>query len=102
MRALQCFLDDRSTPGRELLRPTESDQVAAALLGDDRNEFPDPPDPRLELDISDAPRAIAVNELFGPCRHLVLWLIGERGNGVLVVDVQCDHVDSLTASELEE
>src|SRR6188474_437920 len=31
------------------MRPTESDQVAAALLGDDRNEFTDSPDPRLEL-----------------------------------------------------
>ena len=102
MRALQCLLDDRSTPVRELLRPTESDQVAAALLGDDRNEFPDSPDPRLELDISDAPRSIAVNELSSPCGHLVLRLIGERGNGVFVVDVQCDDVDTLAARDLEE
>src|SRR5688572_489856 len=75
-RALEGCADDRRSSRGELLPPPEGEQVTLRLLGHDRDELVASPDPPLEPDGPDSPRAIAGQKLPRPCAVLVLRLVG--------------------------
>jgi len=83
------------------LRPAECDQVATALLCQQRNELLASPHTRLELHGAESGRALAREELAAPRGVLVLRLVGERRDRIFLEDVQRDDVDPGISGEFE-
>src|SRR5438067_9460341 len=92
----------RRPPRPQVQRPTQRDDVGVDLLGHPRYQVLGPPDPGLQAEGTGVPRAVPADELPRPRLLPVLRLVGERGQRVLLVHVQHDHVQLGVLDHVED